>query len=816
MKKLILIFWIISPLFVFSQNIDSLKTALQNSKGDNHTQLLLQMSKAQFDINYDSSWFYGEKALQYARKSTNKSQLADILRFCGKVSYYRGQYDSCLLYTNNAVSIYKEIDDNVKYSLALNNLGIMYSIFGMMDSCYVCHQKALTINIALGDSIEISETYNNIGTYYLYSSQFDSAIFYYNIAIDYLNNDGKSTEASILNNIALAYQYMGDFEKSIDVYIQSLNIYEVLGDENNSSLIYNNIGSLYKEIGYYDKAIKYFQKKIELSEKNGNTIEYCKSISNIAGCYSEMKELDTAIKYYESALPLLDGFDDKDTKAFIYKGMADCLIEKKQNKEVLPYLEKALILREELNDQRGLNRIYASFGMVYSNLKEYSKAIYYFEKCIKYGDETQDIEVLTKALTGISQALAKTGKFKQAYIFLRRFNLMNDSIMNGNVQQQISDLETKYQTEKKEQQILLQNVELEKNQATIAFEKAEAEKKAAQRNLFMFGFGLILILAIVIFRGYRQKTESNKIIAEKNTTLNELITEVTTQKDEIEEQKTEIEEIHHEVSQSINYAKRIQTSILPESNILGQQLSDYFILFKPRDVVSGDFYWFTQLENKLFATVADCTGHGVPGAFMSMLGISFLREIVNKSLITQPNEILNNLRGQVVRTLKQKGVSGEQKDGMDLSFIQIDFDSLEVNFSGANNPLYIISKTEPNLLSQNTKMKLLKLNDTDEWGLYEIKPDKMPIAIYEKMNDFQNNRIQLQKNDRLYLFSDGYVDQFGGPKGKKFMSKPFKRLLLKLVHLGMQEQKSELEKELSIWMEKTQQVDDISVMGVEI
>ena len=816
MKKLSFLVFLIIPLTVLSQNIDSLKTSLRDAEGEDKTQIFYQLGMALLDINLDSSWHYSEQALQLARVQNNEDQLAEIYRFCGKLNYYRGQYDSCLYYTNEAVNIYQSLNDSVKYCLSINNQGIMYAVFGMMDSCYLCHKKALKINIELGDSIEISETYNNIGTYYLYISKFDSATYYYNIAISYLSPDGKTTKAAILNNIALAYQYKGDYKKSIDIYIQSLTIYENIDDEQHAALIYSNIGTLYNEIGYYNKAIEYFQKRVDISKKNGNNMEYCISISNIASCYAEMQELDTAIKYYKSVIPLLDNFDDKETKANTYNGIADCLIAKKQNNEALSYLEKAYILRVELNDQRGLNRVYASFGKVYYNLKDYSKAIYYYKKCIKYGEESQDIDVLTNALTSISQILAESGKFRQAYNYLSRFTEMNDSIMNDNVQQQVGDLETKYQTEKKEQQILLQNVELEKNQATIAREKAESEKKAAQRNLFMFGFGLILILAIVIFRGYRQKTESNKIIAEKNSTLNELITEVTTQKDEIEEQKTEIEEIHHEVSQSINYAKRIQTSILPESNILDQQLSDYFILFKPRDVVSGDFYWFTQVENKLFATVADCTGHGVPGAFMSMLGISFLREIVNKSQITEPNEILNSLRVEVVRTLKQKGVSGEQKDGMDLSFIQIDFDSLEVNFSGANNPLYIISKSEPKTLSDNTKVKMLKLKDEDEWGLYEIKPDKMPIAIYEKMNAFQNNRIQLQKNDRLYLFSDGYVDQFGGPKGKKFMSKPFKRLLLSNVHLDMQEQKSVLEQALNSWMGEVEQVDDISIMGVKL
>jgi len=816
MKKPLLLFLVLLPFFLLAQNTDSLKTLLKTAQGEHKIQLLFQLGKATTDINLDSSWFYSEQALRLAQQQNAEKELADILRLCGKLSYYRGQYDSCLFYTQESTKLYQKIGNKPKLALTLNNLGIMYSVFGMMDSCYTSHLRALKINFELNDSNEISETYNNIGTYYLYSSEFDSARYYYNIAINYLGPKLNSTTASLLNNIALAYQYEGNYEKSIDFYVQSLNIYEHLNDIRTAVLIYNNIGSLYKEIGYYKKAIEYYQKKIKYSQETGSQIEYCKSQHNVAGCYAEMKRLDTAIAIYESTLPLFDSFDDKETKAMIYKGIADCEIDLKQYKKGLEHAQKALELRLSLNNENTIYRTYFSIARAYVGLENYQMALKYFRKCEKYGRSSGDISIIIESYKGLAKTLEKLGNYREAIHYISEYVTLNDSIMNSNVQQQIGDLETKYQTEKKEQQILLQNVELEKNQATIAFEKAEAEKKAAQRNLFMFGFGLILILAIVIFRGYRQKTESNKIIAEKNDKLNQLITEVTNQKDEIEKQKIEIEEIHHEVSQSINYAKRIQTSILPESSILEQNLSDHFVLFKPRDVVSGDFYWFTQIENQLFATVADCTGHGVPGAFMSMLGVSFLREIVNKSNITQPNEILNHLRAEVVRTLKQKGISGEQKDGMDLSFIRIDFQTLQLDFSGANNPLYIISQTEPIILSEQTKVKSLKLENDNGWTLYEIKPDKMPIAIYEKMNDFQNNQIQLHSRDRVYMFSDGFVDQFGGPKGKKFMSKPFKRLLLEQANLDLSKQKEILNQTIISWMKETNQVDDISVMGVEV
>jgi len=816
MKKLSLLIFAIIPLLVFSQNIDSLKTVLNSAEGKTKILTLYQLGKALSNTNLDSSWYYSEYALKLARELNSENELADVYRLCGKLSYYRGQYDSCLFYTQESINLYQKLDDKSKLALTLNNIGIMYSVFGMMDSCYVNHVRALAINLKLNDNIEISETYNNLGTYYLYTSQFDSARYYYNIAISYLDSDLNTTKASILNNIALAYQYEGDYEKSINIYVQSLNIYEQLNDMRTAMLIYNNIGSLYKEIGYFNKAIEYYQKKIAFSQEIGDQIEYCKSLNNIAGCYAEMHNNDTAITIYESAIPLFDSFDDKETKAMIYKGIADCEIEKSNYKKALKYAQKALDLRLIINNDNLIYRTYLTIAEAFNGLKKYRMALTYYRKCEKYSQESGDVQIKLKTMFGLANSLSILGNYRESNNYLALYIALNDSIMNSNVQQQISDLETKYQTEKKEQQILLQDAELEKNQVTIAFEKAESEKKAAQRNLFMFGFGLILILALVVFRGYRQKAQSNKIIAEKNEKLNQLITEVTTQKDEIEKQKSEIEEIHNEVSQSINYAKRIQSSILPETEILTNSLPDHFVLFKPRDVVSGDFYWFTKIEHQLFATVADCTGHGVPGAFMSMLGVSFLRDIVNKSNIYQPDKILNQLRKDIIRTLKQKGVSGEQKDGMDMAFIRLDFQSLQLEFSGANNPLVIISKTKPEVLSENTIIKEMRLEDNDDWGLYEVKPDKMPISIYEKMNDFSNHRFQLHKEDRVYMFSDGFLDQFGGPKGKKFKSKPFKRLLLEHTHLSISDQEQLLNQTIISWMEFQHQVDDISVIGIQV
>src|SRR3989339_291457 len=316
-------------------------------------------------------------------------------------------------------------------------------------------------------------------------------------------------------------------------------------------------------------------------------------------------------------------------------------------------------------------------------------------------------------------------------------------------------------------------------------------------------------------------------IEEKNEELSQLLEEVITQRDEIEaqrdlvtNQKEKIEVIHHEISQSIDYAKRIQQSILSDTAILKKNVDDYFVLFRPKDKVSGDFYWWNEVEGHLVVTAADCTGHGVPGSFMSMLGISFLREIIIKEYIVHPGIILKRLRKEIINVLKQKGVTGEQKDGMDMALVSINLSTKMMEFSGANNPLYLIRSCEANEdLKNNETTSLsykLEYNTTSSNQLIEIKGDKMPIAIYERMDKFDTKEIQLKKGDQLYMFSDGYADQFGGPAGKKFKYKSFKELLLKNSHLDMEQQKNALENGFIEWIGNLEQIDDVVVIGIRI
>ncbi len=320
---------------------------------------------------------------------------------------------------------------------------------------------------------------------------------------------------------------------------------------------------------------------------------------------------------------------------------------------------------------------------------------------------------------------------------------------------------------------------------------------------FLITSSLVIAMIIIAFFRYREK----KLIAEKiklEKIVEERTREVVEQKDEIAKQRDIVTYQKKEITDSIQYAERIQKAVLPEEEILGSSFTDYFILFRPKDIVSGDFYWMSKKGNHIIFTAADCTGHGVPGAFMSMLGVSFLNKIVNESGVVEPDKILNELRENIILSLKQKELQESSKDGMDMALCTIDLKKTRLLYSGANNPMILIRK------------------ENGEYSVIEKRADGMPVGVYSRMNDFSSHEIEIRKGDTIYLFSDGFCDQFGGPKGRKFMKPRFIQMLLDNQSLAMSSQKEVFEKILDEWInhpdqgESIGQIDDIILLGIRI
>jgi serine phosphatase RsbU (regulator of sigma subunit) len=313
---------------------------------------------------------------------------------------------------------------------------------------------------------------------------------------------------------------------------------------------------------------------------------------------------------------------------------------------------------------------------------------------------------------------------------------------------------------------------------TLAEEKNNKQKSIIQ--LILLGLLLTAIFAGLIFRSLKITRKQKQIIEIKNN--------------ETEYQKKIIEEKNKDITDSIHYAKQIQNALLREETRIGKHLPEHFILFLPKDIVSGDFYWDFEKRDYWYVAAADCTGHGVPGAIMSMLGISFLNDIVTVDELLSPAEILTQLRDRIISELHQTGEEGSNKDGMDISLIRLNLRTHELQWAGANNAL----------------------NYIDGGTLQEIKADKQPIGYHPQQKPFTNHKIQLQKGDSIYIYSDGYADQFGGPKGKKLTYKKLDNFIIENYQLSMRNQKEFFKHRFNEWKGIEEQVDDVCLIGIRI
>jgi serine phosphatase RsbU (regulator of sigma subunit) len=322
---------------------------------------------------------------------------------------------------------------------------------------------------------------------------------------------------------------------------------------------------------------------------------------------------------------------------------------------------------------------------------------------------------------------------------------------------------------------------------------------------------LILLMSIInvwatsfimdYFYTSRKLTKAYDDLQHAHNKIQEKNEEIIKKREQIENQVNSLEEVHKDLMDSLMYAQKIQVALINHEEIIRPHVKDHFVYFRPKEHVSGDFYWASWKNEKLILIVADCTGHGVPGAFMTMLGSSYLNEIINKRNITEPDKILNSLRESIIKALHQKGKLYETRDGMDMAVIQLDMKNQKMKFSGANNSLCYIPY----------------LNNNRETDIYEFKGDRMPISFHYKMYPFSLLESTFSEGDKFYLYTDGYIDQFGGPKGKKFKLVPFKRMLLKNHEENMAEQKNILDKTMKDWLRnKYQQIDDITILGFRV
>jgi serine phosphatase RsbU (regulator of sigma subunit) len=522
-------------------------------------------------------------------------------------------------------------------------------------------------------------------------------------------------------------------------------------------------GNIYESFGDYETALEFAQKALTKAREIRYREGEGEAQSVIGLIYSRLPDFDRALTAYNESLQIRAKLRDQKAVASSLNRIGRIHALKKQYDQALENYQKSLEIREDLKQSGALPWTYLGLASTYEEMGDLENAQLYYQKNLTDECSEVDKRCRLQSILGMGRVMLRMEKMDEAHQYLDdsltqarelrakplqyevHFALANYFELTGSPEEALKHYKIYYEIREEVNNDETRN-RMKNQQIAFAVEKAEKEKEIFQlRNV------------------------------------------------ELKSAYDEIKLINQEITASINYASRIQAALLPQKEVLNKTLPDHFILFLPRDIVSGDFYWASQTDQKIIFCAADCTGHGVPGAFMSMLGITFLDEIVNQRNVQAVNEILNNLRKEVIKALKQTGKEQEQKDGMDIALCKYDKESGKLEFAGAYNPIYFIRNEE----------------------LEEFKADRMPIGYLEDIpQSFQSQTIQIKKGDTVYLFSDGYADQFGGPDGKKYKYGTLKEFLLKIHKQPMSEQKTLLEKNFRSWKGNRDQIDDIILMGV--
>jgi len=582
-----------------------------------------------------------------------------------------------------------------------------------------------------------------------------------------------ASRITALNNLGLIYSARGIYDKSIENFTECLLYYEKTDYKLGLANATNNIGLVYYNQGLFKKALKYYflslEKYTEIDDKKGIATSY----SNIGLVYNDLKDYEKGKMFINKGHKIIVLTNDKNAIANSYTNMGDSYLYNLEFDSAIFEYKKGIEMHKQNGSKRGMAFGFYAVGKSYFKLKNYNESILNTNKALKLANETNSLRELSLVYKQLYLTYKAINNSTKALKMYELHTITSDSVFNQENKSALIKQEYKYQYEKEhfaDSLAFVQQQELNRKEHEVIL-----EKEVNRRYLLYSGIGFLCLLGFVGVRGYLRKKKDHVLILK--------------QKEEVDAQKHILTEKNKEITDSIIYAKRIQNAILPPDNSFDNWFQDSFIYYKPKDIVAGDFYWIEEVNNQLIFAVADCTGHGVPGALVSVVCHNALSRAVREYKLIKPGNILSKTREIVVNQFAKN--DDNVKDGMDIAMCSIVDNTLY--FSGANNPVWIIRKGE----------------------LIEVKGQKQPIGKFEKSEPFQTSHVEVFSEDCIYIFSDGFADQFGGEKGKKFKSKNFKQLLISICNLPFDDQKKVINDTFKKWKGELEQLDDICIIGVK-
>jgi serine phosphatase RsbU (regulator of sigma subunit) len=624
----------------------------------------------------------------------------------------------------------------------------------------------------------LAKAKNNLGMIHNVKGDISKTLSYFKSSLEIRKQIGdKKGIASSLNNIGFIHNDNGNVSMALSYYHKSLKIREEIGDKKGQSTCFNNIGTVYDNQGELEQGLQYYRKCLELSEEIGDNKGKAESFNNIGFIYIKQGKKKEGLEYHFKSLKLKEEMGYQRGIAYSLNNIGGVYLEEGELNEAMTYFKKSLAIRESINDIEEIATVLINIGKIHLKKGDTKLAINYAKRSMELSNVIGFPKVIRSSAELMSDVYESQGNGLKALQMYKLHIQMKDSLNNEEIQKAAVKQQAKYEYEK---QKTIDDTEHDK---LLAIEKEAKEKQKILTIATAGGLGLVVVFLLFVFNRLRV-TKKQKLVIEKQKQ------EVEKQKEVVDEAHYELEEKNQEIMDSIVYAKRIQSAILPPAKLVKEYLKKSFILYKPKDVVAGDFYWMEHKDNKVLFAAADCTGHGVPGAMVSVVCNNALNRSVREDGLTDPGKILNKTRDIVVQEFEKS--EEEVKDGMDIALCSLEGNKL--HYAGAHNPLWII---------RNGK-------------IIETKANKQPIGKFENPEPYTTHSFYLEQGDSIYIFSDGYVDQFGGEKGKKFKAKAFRALLLSIQDKSMEEQKQIIDNSFETWKGALEQIDDVCVIGVGI
>jgi serine phosphatase RsbU (regulator of sigma subunit) len=676
-------------------------------------------------------------------------------------------------------------------------LGIAYKNLGAYDSAiyHLGQEDSLlqnytpNIETAFNNQTELAEVY------YIMGNLTEAESFH----LSALEISRKSTDYTMSCKALLSCGWIareqGRHAEALDYYFEAIKIAELNKDEQLQASAYAKIGIVYNVKGDLEKARFYYYKALDIELKNKRMAAVGGLYNNIGLMHEYAQNYDSAIVFFEKSYHIADSLGNERSKAIANENIGLMYYQKRENMDIgLQKLAVSLDIWRKYNDVFGQSQTLVYMVFIYNEQKKYNIALDSAFRSLSMAQQAGANDVQQQILEQIYLSYQGLGKYDKALEYYQKFDVLRDSLSLLNSTAEIDKIGMQHDFESKQMQDSLSlALKHEQEQAEIL---VDVEAGKFWNKLLLVGLIAFILVSILVYYLAKQQKKNAKLVSRTNLML---------------------QAKNKEIIDSINYAKRIQNAILPTSSRIKTSFKNSFVFYRPKDIVAGDFYWLSEVtegdETQTYFAVADCTGHGVPGAMVSVICSSALNKAVNEMRIKDPGEILSKVTDLVIETFAQS--DHELKDGMDISLICIKSDLKTgeklVQYSGANNALWIISDR-----AQVYEKAGTITNPETSLFLHEIKATKQPVGRFTKRIPFETHALRLKANELIYLFTDGFADQFGGLKNKKFKYSSLKKLLLSVGRQGEQEQREALKKSFDTWKGAMEQVDDVCVVGVRV